>query len=300
MMKAPASRECLISWALLAPAIIFYGLFVLLPIAQSAAYSLFDWSGVGAEKMFISLENYAWLCRDPVFWRALRNNFLLVLLSLVIQLPAAMGLAVLLSYLRRTRSLFRTILFAPMMLPAVAVGLLWSFIYLPGDGLLDRFLALFSNHVAFGWLGRSDMVLPAVIAAICWRHTGFHMVLFIAGIESIPEELYEAARLDGASEWQVFRRITLPMLLPVTRVSAVLSIVGSLKYFDLIWVMTRGGPAHASELVATYVYKTGIEAQEFGRGSALAVALLAIVFTATLVTHALLRAWARLTAEGKA
>jgi raffinose/stachyose/melibiose transport system permease protein len=273
----------------LLPALALYLLFVILPVAQSVCYSLFRWDGVTGRMSFAGLANYGWLARDPVFWRALWHNVLLVVLSLAIQLPIAMGLAVLLSYVRRGRGLLRTAYFAPMVLPTVAIGLLWGFIYQPERGLIDRFVSLFTEHEAFGWLGEPNAALLAVIAAVCWRYIGFHMVLFMAGVESIPAQLYEAGRIDGAGEWQLLRHITLPQLLPVVRMSAVLSIVGSLKYFDLIWVMTKGGPAHASELVATYVFKTGIESQQVGRGCALAVALLVLSFGVTLVVSLLMR-----------
>lgn len=283
------ARSRPIALLFLAPAVLVYAVFVILPIVQSGFYSFVEWDGVTGHTRFVGLANYAWLVRDPVFWQALWHNFLLVVLSLAVQLPIAIGLAVLLSYVGRGRGLLRTAYFAPMVLPTVAVGLLWSFIYLPGDGLLDRFVSLFAEHRAFGWLGGTQTALLAVVAAICWRYIGFHMVLFIAGVESIPRSLYEAARLDGAGEFQLLRHVTLPLLAPVVRISAVLSIVGSLKYFDLIWVMTKGGPAHASELVATYVFKTGIEKQQLGRGCAVAVALLLITFAVTLGVSAFKR-----------
>ena len=273
-------------WSFVAAALAVYGLFVLLPIGQAGWFSLFRWRNAATERTFAGLSNYAWLLGDPVFWRALRNNLILIVLSLLIQLPIALGLAVLLSYLRRGRGLLRTAFFAPMVLPTVAVGMLWQFIYLREDGLIDRFVSLFAEHQPFVWLGKTDTALLAVVAAICWRYIGFHMVLFMAGVESIPEELYDAARIDGAGEVQILRHITLPLLLPVIRISAVLSIVGSLKYFDLIWVMTRGGPSHASELVATYVYKTGIDSLLVGRGCALAVALLIISFAVAIAVSA--------------
>jgi len=282
-------RRPLVVLGFLLPALAVYALFVVLPVLQAVFYSLFRWDGVTGDMRFAGAGNYLWLVRNPVFWRALGHNALLVVLSLAIQLPVAMALAVLLSYVTRGRGLLRTAYFAPMVLPTVAIGLLWGFMYQPELGLIDRLIALFAERRAFAWLGDTRTALPAVIAAICWRYIGFHMVLFMAGVESIPRELYEAGRIDGAGEWQLLWHITLPQLVPVARISAVLSIVGSLKYFDLIWVMTKGGPAHASELVATHVFKTGIMDQQVGRGCALAVALLALAFGVTLFVSLLSR-----------
>ena len=266
-------RRSLAPLAFLLPALAVYALFVLFPIAQAAWYSLWEWRYVATERHFVGLGNYVFLLHDPVFWLALRNNVLLVALSLLIQLPIALGLAVLLSYVKRGRGLLRTVYFAPMVLPTVAVGLIWMFLYEPDRGLVARFLSLFVENARCGWLGDTGAALLAVTAAICWRFIGFHMVLFIAGVESISEELYEAGRMDGASEWQLLRHVTLPALWPVIQISAVLSMVGSLKYFDLIYIMTKGGPPeHATELMTTYMYKVGINEYTGGYGSALAVA----------------------------
>jgi raffinose/stachyose/melibiose transport system permease protein len=184
-----------------------------------------------------------------------------------------------------------------MILPGVVIGIVWCQLYAPGDGLFVKLLA--SAGLPFpegGFLGTGATALVAVIVTISWRYTGFHMVLFMAGIESIPEEQYEAARVDGAGAWQCFRWVTLPSLGPVIRISAVLSIVGSLKYFDLIWVMTRGGPPeHETELMTTYMYHVGIMGNRLGYGSALAVAGFLVSIAVVVVIFALTR---RRTAEG--
>lgn len=273
------------------PALCVYALFVLWPIADSFWVSLHEWQFPG-DAHLIGVDNYVDLLKDGLFWRALGHNILLVVLSVAIQLPIAMGLAVLLSYVGRTQGLLRTALFAPMVLPTVAIGALWLAIYHPQSGPLNELLRLFEPGArGVAWLGERRTALLSLVVVISWRYIGFHMVLFIAGIESIPQELYEAARVDGAGEGQIFRHVTLPHLMPVVRVSAVLSIIGSLKYFDLVWIMTRGGPFHATELVATYVYKTGVNERDFGYGSTLAVALL--VLSLALTTGVVLAGRAR-------
>jgi len=264
-------------WLFLVPALAFYLSFVALPIAQSFYVSLFDWpTHAAAPARFVGLENYARLVNDGVFWKALSHNVALVVLSLVIQLPVALFLAALLSGRVFARGFFRTVYFTPMVLPTVVIALVWRQILLPATsaGLLTQLLAwLGLPSPADGFLGDPRFALLSVILTISWRYVPFHMVLFIAGIETIPEELYEAARIDGANARQLFRHITLPSLAPVVRISAVLSIVGSLKYFDLVYVMTGGGPPeHVTELMTTYMFKIGIDQQTIGYGSAVAVA----------------------------
>ena len=275
-------------WVFLIPALAAYAGFVVAPVAESFRLSLYRWPNAVSEPVFNGLGHFARLAHDPIFWRALLHNVLLVAMSLVVQLPLAVLLAVLLSYPIRGRWVFRTVFFAPMIVPTVAIAVLWSYIYLPEYGLLDRIIRWFAPDFAGAWLSDPRTALPCVFIAICWRYTGFHMVLFMAGIASIPEELYEAARIDGASEWQAFKRITLPLLGPTFRVSAVLSVIGSLKYFDLVYLMARGAPKEARELLATYVFRKAFKGDvgRYGYGSAIAVVLfLAALFAGVLITQ---------------
>lgn len=271
------------------PALAVYLLFVVLPIADAIRLSFFHWEGAASTPRFDGWANFAALARDPVFGSALWHNLLLLALSLLVQLPLAMLLAVLLSYPLRGRWLFRTVFFAPMVMPSVAIAVLWSYIYLPEQGLLDQAIRLF--HAGFGgdWLGSPKTAMLCVFVTICWRYVGFYMVLFMAAIAAIPDELYEAARIDGASEWSAFRWITLPMLRPMIGVAAVLSVTGSLKYFDLVYMMAGGAPEGARELLATYVYRLAFDSAQgrFGYGSAVATVLFLIALAvAVLVLRA--------------
>lgn len=267
----------------LLPSLSIFIIFVALPVIQSARYSLYNWNGLGPLIDYVALSNYRELAKDPIFWKALLHNIILLVASLATQLPLGVFLAILLTEKLRGTTFFRTIYFSPMILSDVVIGILWSFMYNPIFGLINTGLkALGLGHLARGWLGDPVLVLPAVIAVICWKYTGFYMVLFMAAIQNIPEELYEAARIDGASGWQLTCYITLPLLMSTARVAAVLSMVGSLKYFDLIWVMTLGGPSHASELVATYMYKHAFQRFNWGYGSSLAFALFLIAFVVAI------------------
>jgi raffinose/stachyose/melibiose transport system permease protein len=272
------------AWLFLAPALAFYALFVLWPILHTLALGLFD-PDVGAGA------HLARLAGDARFVQALTNNLLLVLLSLLIQLPIALGLALLLTGRLPGRGILRTVFFAPMIVPSAAIAFLWQFLYAPGElgGLLNQVLAALGLG-AHDWLGDPATDLFAITVTVSWRFIGFHTVLFMAGIESIPAELYEAAQLDGAGGWKSFTGITLPMMRRVITVSATLSIIGSLKYFDIFYLMAPGGGTGGSaDLVTTYMYRTAFHGQEVGYGSAMAAALLALTLLVALPAMKLLR-----------
>jgi len=279
--------------AFLLPPLVLYCTFVIIPIFQSFRFSLYQWDGLGPLTRFIGLENYATLLRDETFWQALRNNFALVGFSLVTQLPPAVLLAVLLTGAIRGRDFFRTMFFSPQILSAVATGYLFYYIYEPTFGMLNQALKLLGLGVfARGWLGDQMLALPAVLAVISWRHIGFYMVLFMAAIEGIPDEIFEAAQIDGCNKRQLVWHITLPLMSGAIRTAAVLVMVGSIKYFDLIWIMTRGGPVHASELIATYMYKETFLNWHMGYGATLAFALFVVAFSVSLL-------FLRLTSRGE-
>lgn len=279
----------------LAPALFFFALYVLAPIPVSFYYSLFRWDGIG-ERAFIGFQNWKELVQDPIFWRALKNNVTLVVVSLLFQLPMGIALALLLTSRFRWTKLLKTVYVLPYLMSAVAIGMLWRYIYEPTFGLLNMFLeAIGRFNWIQDWLGDPKVVLYSVINAINWQFTPFYMLLFMAALAGIPDELYEAAKIDGASAWNVFWTITLPLLWPTVINAATLSLVGSLKYFDLIHVLSGGGPNHASELMATYMYKRSFQHFRMGYGSTIAVALFTIGFVLSMV---FLRATRRREYEG--
>jgi len=267
----------------LAPALFFFALYVLAPIPVSFYYSLMRWDGIG-ERVFIGFQNWAELIRDPIFWRALRNNVTLVVISQIVQLPMGIALALLLTSKFRWAKLLKTIYVLPYLMSAVAIGMLWRYIYEPTFGLLTMFLeALGRYDWILDWLGDPKVVLYSVINAINWQFIPFYMLLFMAALVGIPDELYEAAKIDGASGWKVFWTVTLPLLWPTVINAATLSLVGSLKYFDLIHVLSGGGPNHASELMATYMYKRSFQHFRMGYGSTVAIALFTIGFVMSMI-----------------
>ncbi len=261
----------------LVPAFILYFMLVVFPIFQSARYSLYRWDGLGPITRFIGLENYKEIFQDPIFWKSLKNNLIVVFFSLATQMPPALFLAIILTGRIRGKSFLRTVYFAPQIVSTVAASYLFYYVYEPTFGLLNNLLkGIGLDSLTRGWLGDPSLALYAVMVVISWKYIGFYMVLFMAAIEGIPNELFEAARIDGCSSFQVIRKITLPLLSGTIKTACILSIVGSIKYFDLIWVMTSGGPAHSTELIATYMYKKTFLSWEMGYGAALAFVLFAI------------------------
>lgn len=268
----------------LLPATIVYIGLVLLPVVQAVYYSFFRWNGLGPLQNFTGLANYARALGDRVFIGALGHNLQLVVLSLLIQLPLALGLALLLRGITRGRAAFRTIFFLPFVLSEVVTGVIWSFIYRPEGGLINAVLqSVAPGSAPTTLLADPNTVLYALFVVITWKFIGYHMILYIAGLQNIPAELEEAAQIDGCGPFQTLRYITIPLLGSTIRLSVYLSVLGSLQFFDLIWVMTTGGPVSASDTMATYLYKFGFQRFQLGYGSAIAVIMFLICFGFSLV-----------------
>ncbi len=268
--------------AFLLPALLLYGVFVLYPIVQSMRYSMFEWNGLEPLDQFVGLDNFSRAFNDPAFRDALRHNATIIVLSLLLQIPCALGLALLLNVRLRGRALLRTLFFAPYVLSEVVTGVVWRQILRPA-GLLDKSLeAVGAGGLVHEWLADPDIVLYSLFFVISWKYFGFHMILLLAGLQQIPKELGEAAAIDGASSWQRFRHVTLPLLGPTLRVSIFLSIIGALQLFDLVWVTTKGGPIGSSSTMATYLYdqfRKGL----FGYASAVSIVIFALSLVVALM-----------------
>jgi raffinose/stachyose/melibiose transport system permease protein len=254
----------------IAPALVLYLLLVVAPIVQAAYYSGFKWNGLAALDDFVGLANFKRALNDPVFTGALSHNIIFVVLSLGLQLPFALGVALMLNAKLKGRAALRVLYFAPFVLSEVVTGVIWTLLLQP-DGLADSVMPIQKE-----WLADSSIVLYALFVVISWKYFGFHMILYLAGLQQIPRELQEAAMIDGASPFNVFRHVTLPLLGPTIRISAFLSIIGALQLFDLIWVTTGGGPVHASNTMAVYMIDWAFKRFQFGYASAVAVIMLVI------------------------
>jgi raffinose/stachyose/melibiose transport system permease protein len=267
----------------LLPCAVLYVTIVLFPVVQAFFYSLWVWSGLGPLTNFAGLRNFAIALRNATFLEAVEHNLIILVLSLCLQLPIALLLALIIGKTLPGRTIFRMIFFMPFILSDVVAGVIWLFIYQP-NGLFS----IVWQHVFHGsqsplWLGNPHIVLYAIFVTMTWKYLGLSLVLYAAAIQNIPDELVEAARIDGASMLGVVRHITIPLLGSTIRLTILLSALGSLQYFDLIWIMTNGGPVHATETMATYLMKAGFESFQMGYGSAVGVIMFFICFVFALL-----------------
>jgi N-acetylglucosamine transport system permease protein len=272
----------------LTPAILLYGVFVLWPYAQSFYIALTDWRGVSARRNFVGLQNFITLFGDGNFWNALGHNVQLLVALPIFTLGIALFFATLFTQGERGvpgARIFRVIFFFSYVMGAPIIGVLWSFIYHPNIGLVNAFLGLLHlEGLQRTWLGDPATALWAVMAVVVWQAVGFYMVLFIAGIQSIPTTYYEAAVLDGANKVTMFRRITLPLLWDHVQVALVYIGIAALDFFTIVAVMTEGGPNRASDVAAYYLYTTAFRYAQFGYATAMGVTLLFLTLALSIVT----------------
>lgn len=266
------------------PVLVIYLFFIPIPALSSIFFSFTKWNLVGSIKM-VGLKNYHFLFVDDyVFGTAIRNTLIFVGLSVLLQLPMAFFLANVLSRMGKGRNFFRNVFFLPVTFSGVAVSLMFYFIYHPNVGLLNQLINIFSQtKFDFSWLAEKQTALVAVIVSIAWQWTGYHMVIYLAGIAGIPRELWEVARIDGANEWQITRHVVFPLVLPVIEVSTVLITTSSFKAFDQIYIMTFGGPNHASEVLALHMYTKTFAQLKYGYGSTLSIVIMALCIVSTVL-----------------
>lgn len=260
------------------PAILVFIAFVIVPVLMAAYYGFFKWKGFGVPTDFVGLENYLTILRDTTFHDALRHNGFIVVMSILLQGPAAVGLALLLNRRIRGRSFIRVLIFVPYVISEVIVGTRWS-LMLQTSGAVNHFLGRIGlESWAVDWLSDPDIAIWSLMVIITWKYLGFAVILFLAGLQSIPEELNEAAAIDGASYWQIQRAITLPLLGPTLRIWAFLSIIGSLQLFDLVYIVWGQYVAATAgtSTMATYMVVNGRNAGNYGFGNAVAVVLFLI------------------------
>ncbi|MFU8875962.1 carbohydrate ABC transporter permease [Micromonospora sp. SL4-19] len=267
------------------PAVVVYVMFVLVPMGFAVYYSLFRWRGVGPPTEYVGFDNYLLAFQDPIFLDALRNNAIIVVGSLLIQGPIALGIALLLNRRFRGRTVFRLLVFVPYVLAEVTVGIMWKLILTDG-GTVDALLrSLGLGSLVQAWLADLDVVIWTLLFVLTWKYVGFAIILLLAGLSNVPHELTEAAAIDGASWWQIQRHITLPLLGPTIRIWMFLSMIGSLQVFDVIWVTSVPAVRSlgASATMATYMVDNGFFARLWGYGNAVAVILFVISFVAALL-----------------
>lgn len=283
-MKSIRSNKYTILLFVTVPMLI-YVFFALIPILYNIYISLFDTNLLTPGK-FVGLKNYARLLKDTTFLRALRNNIFLVIGSLAAHMGLGLFFANAIFQKVKGSKFFQSVFFLPSVICGVAVGLIWTFVYHGNYGLLNAFLKLIGQgDLQQVWLSNKNLALICIIVVVMWQWVGYHVVIQLAAMRNIPQELYEAAQLDGASEWQQFKNITVPLIRPILKVDAVLIITGALKYYDLVAVMTNGGPNHATEVMSTYMYYEAFNVLKFGYSSAIGVVLLILCMSAVMLTN---------------
>ncbi|MEX0852008.1 MAG: sugar ABC transporter permease [Bauldia sp.] len=274
----PRGGGLLTALIFLPPALTFFTVFVILPIGEAAWYGFFNWNGLNLLENFVGFENYVQLVGNKVFSRAFVNNLLIIAISLSIQLPLALAMAVLLADRLFGAVGFRMLFFLPYILADVAAGLIWRFMFDGDYGLISQ-IAQGIGFAPLHLLADRDWAYVAVLTVIVWKYFGFHMMLYVAGLQSIDRHLYEAAAIDGASSWQRFRFITIPGLAPMIRLSVFFSLLGSLQFFDMIVALTGGGPLNTTHTMVSFLYYFGIGRMRVGFGSAVGVVLFILCAT---------------------
>jgi len=267
-----------VPWMFLLLPLILYTIWVIAPTIYTFYLSFTEWDGLTSPQ-FIGLENYKYLFDDPTFYKSLINNLKWLIIFLAFPVVVGLFLAMLLSQDIKWARGFKASIYSPMILAPVVIGLIWSWIYQPQGGLLNNTLTYIGlKSLTRGWLSNPETALYAVIGAAVWRHTGYVMLLFLAGLTSISPTVIEASKIDGASAWQRFRFIILPLLKPTTVIVIVITMIQSLRAFDFVSMMTRGGPFNSTNVLAFYMYSEAFRNYNMGYGAAIAVILFLIMF----------------------
>ena len=265
------------------PAFLVFSSVVILPIIFSGYYSLLDWNGVG-KSTFIGLKNYVEMFTNPstYFVKGIVNSAILAGLSIFVQVPLALGLALMISRRVKLEGFFRNVYFIPVIISTTVIGQLWMKIYHPNNGMLNVLLtSLGLLNLKHNWLADPNISLGAVFFVLIWQYIGYHMLLMYSAIKAVPTSLYEAAEIDGCSKFQLSRYISIPLIMPMIKVCITFALIGSLKTFDLIYVLTKGGPIHATEVPTTLMFSNIFLNYRYGLGSSMAIFILleCLVFT---------------------
>ena len=260
------------------PAVLLFTIFVMLPLGQAVWFSLFKWNGLGWPHDFVGLQNYGRLLQNASFRTAFTNNLLIIVFSITIQLPLGLGMALLLARRAWGSVTFRLIFFLPYVLADVAAGLIFRFIFDGNYGPISSFIQAMGGQPLF-MLASPNLAFTAIIIVVVWKYFGFHMMLYIAGLQGIDRQLYEAAEIDGANARQRFWSITVPQLAPMLKLSVFFSVIGALQLFDMIIPLTGGGPFEKTNTMVTFMYSFGITRMRVGYGSAVGVILFVVCVT---------------------
>src|SRR5699024_9530312 len=271
-----------VGWTFILPNFLGFALLTLVPVAILFYLGFTSWNAFGAAQ-WVGLDNYEQLLHDKTFHRALLNTVYYAAFHIPLTLAVALGLALLLNRKMRGMAFFRTVAFFPYITSIVAIAVVWNMLFSPDAGVINQFLTFLGVDNPPGWTTSTDRSMPAVVILDTWRYMGYYMLLFLAGLQAIPPEIYEAARVDGANAIQRFWNVTVPGLRPTTFFITVMLTIESFKVFDLILVMTNGGPGISTLVLSQYIYRKGFEEHDFGYASAVAIVLFLICIVVTVV-----------------
>ncbi|WP_439592988.1 carbohydrate ABC transporter permease [Microbacterium sp.] len=274
-------KESLTGWAFIGPNLILLVLFMFLPILWAVILSFQETRGFG-DPEWVGLDNYVRMASDPVFWLSLGNTIVFTIVTVPLVMAGGLGLAVLVNSVLPARGIWRTIIVLPMVISGVASGMIAVALFYQSNGLINKIL------IAIGlppvsWQSDGTAAMISVMIAAIWLRIGFNMVIYLAGLQGISPELYEAARIDGASRWQQFRSVTVPLVGPSTFFLLIMNVIASFQVFDLIFVMTGGGPGNATSVLVTYAYRNGFQIREPGYGAAIGIVILLITLVFTFI-----------------
>ncbi|MGD8401966.1 MAG: sugar ABC transporter permease [Bacillota bacterium] len=282
-----AWRRKLFVGSFIGPAVLFVMVFAYWPIISTIGYSFHSWDGYSRTMSWVGFHNYQRLFSDPNFYHSFINNLLIIGASLLVQLPLAFFSAYLIYKIKsKWAEMTKVIFYIPSILSMVMIGLLWRFVFDYEYGTLNSFLRTVKlSRLTHIWLTDPQTAFGAIMFVVVWVYFGYHCIIHSAGLNSLPPEILEAAQIDGARGFVVIWRIIIPMISEVLRVSLIMSLIGSFQFFDLIWILTGGGPFHRTDVLATYMYNRAFQAHEFGYGGAIAVAILVCALGATLLQN---------------
>ncbi|MNO17873.1 Lactose transport system permease protein LacF [compost metagenome] len=278
-------KDNILAYALLLPSLMFLAAFTFYPMIKVLDWSFYE--SVMSVKQFVGVDLYVQVFQDEVFLKVLRNNMLLAIVTVPVSVLLAIYMAIWVNDKMRGTSLIRAAFFYPTLIPMIAIANIWLFIYTPDYGLLDKFLGLIGLQ-GQSWLGDPRWVLISMMVMLIWKEAGYFMIFYLAGLQALPKDVYEAAELDGASPFQRFRKITFPLVMPTTLFVLVIATTNSFKLVDHLYIMTKGGPDNASNLLLYHIYETAFSFWDMGKASVLTVILLAILLVISIVYYGFL------------
>ncbi|MCJ1909694.1 carbohydrate ABC transporter permease [Planococcus ruber] len=273
------------------PGLILYSIFFLYPTASALFYSFTDWDGFSEAFQFVGFHNFERaLTGDSIFWKTVGNNLKFMLVVVILQTIVALAFAMIVLKNTKTTVFLRALYFFPTILSSVSVAFIWSFIYDPSLGILNQLLELAGlDFLAQNWLGNANIAIYSLAITQIWFHAGQMLIVFVAGLQAIPQEMYEVAKIEGASKWQTFRSVTWPLLAPSATIVVAYTTIQSFKAFDLVFAMTGGGPNNSTEIIATYIYEVAFRSYQFGYASSISVIFMIIIAFITFLQFKALR-----------